>query len=279
MPRSVGAEIFASAGSVEKREFLRRLGAQHVVDSRSLAFADDIREITDGEGVDVVLNSVAGEAIHKGLSILRPYGRFVELGKRDFYANSKLGLQPFRNNIQFFGVDVDRLLVDRPALSRQLFAELAPLLDQRVFVPLPHRVFPIARAVEAFRCMQHSRHIGKIVLAMDGVDRPAIAPVRPETGLQLSPDGELSRHRGPRRVRPRDRRVARPEGCPSSRGRRAQRDHPARCSRRHSSACGKTASRFTNLPSMSPMRTRLPSCCAACSAKCRHCAVSYTARG
>ena len=185
--RWVGAEIFASAGSVEKREFLRRIGAQHVVNSRSLAFADDIREITHGEGVDVVVNSVAGDAIHKGLSILRPYGRFVELGKRDFYANSKLGLQPFCNNIQFFGVDVDRLLVDRPALSKQLFAELAPLLDQRVFVPLPHRVFPVARAVEAFRCMQHSRHIGKIVLALDGVDRPAIAPVRPESGVQLSP--------------------------------------------------------------------------------------------
>jgi acyl transferase domain-containing protein/NADPH:quinone reductase-like Zn-dependent oxidoreductase/acyl carrier protein len=183
----VGAEIFASAGSVEKREFLRRIGAQHVVDSRSLAFADDIRELTHGEGIDVVLNSVAGDAIHKGLSILRPYGRFVELGKRDFYANSKLGLQPFCNNIQFFGVDLDRLLVDRPALSKQLFAELAPLLDQRVFVPLPHRVFPVARAVEAFRCMQHSRHIGKIVLGMDGVDRPAIVSGCPESGLQLSP--------------------------------------------------------------------------------------------
>ncbi len=183
----VGAEIFASAGSVEKREFLRRIGAQHVVDSRSLAFADDIREITHGEGIDVVLNSVAGDAIHKGLSILRPYGRFVELGKRDFYANSKLGLQPFCNNIQFFGVDLDRLLVDRPALSKQLFAELAPLLEQRVFVPLPHRVFPVARAVEAFRCMQHSRHIGKIVLAMDGVDHSAIVMRRPENGLQLSP--------------------------------------------------------------------------------------------
>jgi NAD(P)-dependent dehydrogenase (short-subunit alcohol dehydrogenase family)/acyl carrier protein len=111
----------------------------------------------------------------------------VELGKRDFYANSKLGLQPFCNNIQFFGVDLDRLLVDRPDLSKELFAELAPLLDQRVFVPLPHRVFPVARAVEAFRCMQHSRHIGKIVVAMDGIDRSAIAPRRPETGLQLSP--------------------------------------------------------------------------------------------
>jgi phthiocerol/phenolphthiocerol synthesis type-I polyketide synthase C len=185
--QSVGAEIFASAGSLEKREFLRRLGVSHVVDSRSLRFADDIREITDGEGVDVVLNSIAGEAIHKGLSILRPYGRFIELGKRDFFANSKIGLQPFRNNVQFFGVDIDRLLIDRPALCGQLFDELAPLFEQRVFVPLPYRVFPIARAAEAFRCMQHSRHIGKIVLAMDAGDHFAVAADRPETGLRLSP--------------------------------------------------------------------------------------------
>ena len=186
--QSVGAEIFASAGTVEKRDFLRRLGVQHVVNSRTLRFSDEITEITGGEGIDIVLNSVAGEAIARGLSVLRPHGRFIELGKRDFYANSKLGLQVFRNNIQFFGVDVDRLLVDRPALARDLFAELAPVLDARVFVPLPHRVFPISRADEAFRCMQQSRHIGKIVLKMDGIDRAPITGTSGENRLTLSPD-------------------------------------------------------------------------------------------
>jgi NADPH:quinone reductase-like Zn-dependent oxidoreductase/acyl carrier protein len=184
--RSVGAEIFASAGTPEKRALLRRLGVQHIVDSRTLAFADDIRAITGGEGIDVVLNSLAGEAIHKGISILRPYGRFVELGKRDFYANSKLGLSPFRHNIQFFGVDVDTLLVDRPVLARELFEELAPLLAGGVFLPLPHRVYPIARAGEAFRSMQQSRHIGKIVIATTGADGSAPAAAR--TPLHLSPD-------------------------------------------------------------------------------------------
>ena len=158
--QSVGAEIFASAGSVEKREFLRRLGAQHVVDSRSLAFADDIREITDGEGVDVVLNSIAGEAIHKGLSILRPYGRFVELGKRDFFANSKIGLQPFRNNIQFFGVDVDRLLIDRPISLRPAFRRARSASRSARFCPaaasgLPDRArrrsVPLHAALAAYR--------------------------------------------------------------------------------------------------------------------------------
>lgn len=139
----------------------------------------------------MVLNSLAGEAIRKGLSILRPYGRFVELGKRDFYADSKLGLSPFRNNIQFFGVDIDRLLAERPALARELFEELASLIDRGVFHPLPHRVYPIARAGEAFRSMQQSRHIGKIVVAMSGPvnhAENAQAEAMPKSRLRLSPD-------------------------------------------------------------------------------------------
>ena len=185
--QSVGAEIFASAGTPEKRALLHRLGVQHVVDSRTLAFADDIRAITGGEGIDVVLNSLAGEAIHKGISILRPYGRFIELGKRDFYANSKLGLSPFRHNIQFFGVDVDTLLVDRPALARELFQELAPLLERGTFSPLPHRVYPIARSGEAFRSMQQSRHIGKIVITTNTADGAPV-PEATRMPLRLSPD-------------------------------------------------------------------------------------------
>ena len=187
--QSVGAEIFAAAGSADKRALLRRLGVPHIVDSRSLAFADRIRDITGGEGVDVVLNSVAGEAMRQGVAILRPFGRFVELGKRDFYANSKLGLQPFRNNIQFIGVDLDQLLGNRPALARQLFTELKSLLGDGVFAPLPHRAFAVARAAEAFACMQHSRHIGKIVLTMERPHRPAAAPLNPSPAATLSADG------------------------------------------------------------------------------------------
>jgi len=180
--QSVGAEIFASAGTPAKREFLRRLGVHHVVDSRSLGFADEIRQLTGGEGVDVVLNSLAGEALHKGVMLLRPYGRFIELGKRDFWANTKLGLQPFRNNIQFCGVDVDRLLVDRPALAQKLFREMEKLIADGVARPLPHRAFPVARAGEAFRHMQQSRHIGKVVLDF----AEDIALPRPVAAAQLS---------------------------------------------------------------------------------------------
>ena len=90
--RRAGAEIFATAGSPEKREFLRSLGVQHVMDSRSLDFADEVMELTDGEGVDVVLNSLAGEFIPKSLSTLRPGGRFLEIGKVDFLQHTRLDL-------------------------------------------------------------------------------------------------------------------------------------------------------------------------------------------
>ena len=232
--QSVGAEIFASAGSPEKRALLRRLGVQHIVDSRTLAFADDIRAMTDGEGIDVVLNSLAGEAIHKGVSILRPYGRFVELGKRDFYANSKLGLSPFRHNIQFFGVDVDTLLVDRPALAHEIFEKLAPLLDGGVFSPLPHRVYPIARAGEAFRSMQQSRHIGKIVIATRGSSPAPVSSPR-RAPLHLAPDATYLVTRRTRRIRPRHSRMAGETWRPALGLDRPQPNYRARC-RRHTRA-------------------------------------------
>ena len=88
------AEIFGTAGCPEKRDFLRRLGVDHVLNSRGLDFADDITRLTDGEGIDVVLNSLAGEAIPKSLGLLRRFGRFLEIGKRDLYANTRLGAAP-----------------------------------------------------------------------------------------------------------------------------------------------------------------------------------------
>lgn len=187
--RSVGAEIFATAGSPEKRDVVRLLGVpdDHVLDSRSVAFEQQIRDLTNGEGIDVVLNSLAGEAIHKSLSLLRPFGRFLELGKRDFYANSRLGLRPFRNNISYYGIDADQLMVERPALAARLFAEMTALFEKGVFSPLPYRVFEGNRVIEAFRHMQQARHIGKIVLAIPPLPEPA-AVVTP-TPYACDPEG------------------------------------------------------------------------------------------
>jgi NADPH:quinone reductase-like Zn-dependent oxidoreductase/acyl carrier protein len=186
--RYCGAEIFATAGCEEKRDFLRLLGAEHVLDSRSLAFADEIQAITHGEGVDVVLNSLSGEAVSKNLEVLRPFGRLLELGKRDYYENAKIGLRPFRNNIAYFGIDIDQLFKERPDLAGRLLREMMDLFAAGVLRPLPHRVFSSARVADAFRHMQQSRHIGKIVVAYDDQPVPVRLPEDVNAGITLRPD-------------------------------------------------------------------------------------------
>lgn len=163
----LGLEIFGTAGSEEKRDFLRLLGVNHVLDSRSLSFVDEIKRITGGKGVDAVLNSLAGEALFKSLELLKPMGRFLELGKRDFYANTPMRMRALRQNITFFGIDTDQLMIYRPKLGRELFLEMVDLFNQGVFKPLVHTVYPRSSAVEAFKSMQKASHIGKLVVTFD----------------------------------------------------------------------------------------------------------------
>jgi acyl transferase domain-containing protein/NADPH:quinone reductase-like Zn-dependent oxidoreductase/acyl carrier protein/SAM-dependent methyltransferase len=162
--RHLGAEIFASAGSPAKRDLASLLGADHVLDSRDPHFDQAVLDLTQGEGVDVVLNSLAGEAIQRNLRALRPFGRFIELGKRDLYENTAIGLRPFRNNISYFGVDADQLMQLRPEHSARIFGEVMQLFAAGTLTPLPHRVFAADEVVEAFRHMQQARQIGKIVI-------------------------------------------------------------------------------------------------------------------
>jgi len=159
-----GAVVIATAGSEVKRSFLRLAGADHVLNSRDLAFPDAVREITGGHGVDVVLNSLGGEAMDRSLEVLKPFGRFLELGKRDFYLNRRIHLRPFRQNISYFAIDIDQLPIRRPDLARTLLAEVSSALSEGAIRPLAHRVFSFAELDDAFRLMQSSGHIGKLVL-------------------------------------------------------------------------------------------------------------------
>ena len=180
--RHIGAEVFATAGNDDKRDFVRLLGADHVFNSRSLDFADAIMCETQGEGVDVVLNSLAGEAVSKNLEILRPFGRLLELGKRDFYENNRIGLRPFRHNIRYFAVDADQIMALRPDMAARGFRELLELFKNRSLSPLPMTVFPAAEAAGAFRFMQHSSQTGKVVLDLTDIPSGGSIPrVSPES--------------------------------------------------------------------------------------------------
>jgi acyl transferase domain-containing protein/acyl carrier protein len=161
--RHAKAEIYATAGSEEKRAFLRRQGVVHVSDSRSGRFVQDILEWTDGEGVDVALNALGGRRIQESLELLRDHGRFIELGKRDYIDDAPLRTRPFLRSLTFSLVDLRSLILKRRDLVRSLFREVLDHVKQGTLTPLPHRTFCIDEAREAFLEMAQGTHIGKLV--------------------------------------------------------------------------------------------------------------------
>jgi|GEM_PF-138691 len=173
--RRVGAEVFATAGNPDKRAYLWELGVEHVMDSRSLAFADEVLRATDGEGVDVVLNSLTGEALTRSLEVLAPHGRFLELGKRDILADAQLGLLPFQRNLSFHAIDLIGLGLERPAEATALIDDVAAELADGVLTAVPTTEFDLADADEAFRLMAKAQHIGKVVLTVEEPQYPVHA--------------------------------------------------------------------------------------------------------
>ncbi len=160
--KQVGAEIFATAGSPRKRDYLRALGIEHVFDSRTLEFADQIRAVTAGQGLDLVLNSLTGDAIGASLSLLREGGRFLELGKTDLWDQARV--DQFQPGVRFFAVALDRMMAEEPKTIQQLLQEVVPQFTDGRLQPLPLRTFRMQHAVQALRHMARAEHIGKVIL-------------------------------------------------------------------------------------------------------------------
>jgi amino acid adenylation domain-containing protein len=175
--KKYGADVIATAGSDEKRDYLRKIGIKHVFDSRSLDFADNVLAVTKGYGVDLVLNSLPGAFLEKGLSVLASGGRFLEIGKRDIYADTPIGLRILRKNGSFFAIDLAQLAAERPDSLRAELESVFTDLDSGALSALPIEQFPLSRVADAFRHMAKAKHIGKIVVSYD-----APAPVIETTG-------------------------------------------------------------------------------------------------
>lgn len=180
MAQMTGAVVYATAGTKFKRDLLRAFGVSHVYSSRNLDFAGQILEDTNGQGVDIVLNALAGPFIEKSMNLLNNYGRFLELGKRDIYNQTHISLYPFRKNISYFAVDMAEMMVPGSQLGKQILKELQDLFNHHDMAGHCYSPFPMADAKEAFRHMSKARHIGKVIL------KPAWgqlrAPVLPEPG-------------------------------------------------------------------------------------------------
>ncbi len=260
-----GATVIATAGTVEKRRFLESLGADHIFDSRSLDFVARVRSVTNGEGVDLVLNSLFSEAMERSIELVKPFGRFLELGKRDYYSDRKIGLRPFRRNISYFGIDADQLLVNLPAVTRRIFTEIGQLFADGRLTPLPYRAFSHDEIGSAFRLMQNSGHIGKIVVRppVAGKDKVLPAPGKP---LRFSEDGIflIAGGIGGFGLAAAEWLVA--KGHVASRSARAAAWPMMRRSRQSPPGAGRASMRLST-PAISPTRRQPPFCLSFCAAK------------
>ncbi len=161
--RAAGAEIYATAGSEEKRAYLRSQGVRHVFDSRSASFAAAVLDATGGEGVDVVLNSLTGDMLKRSLELLRAGGRFVELGKAELLdARDVADRYP---GVRYESFDLGGVLHTSPDEFRTMFERMAERFAAGELRPLRVRTYPAEQLGDAFRYMAQARHIGKVVVA------------------------------------------------------------------------------------------------------------------
>ncbi|MBK8323387.1 MAG: SDR family NAD(P)-dependent oxidoreductase [Betaproteobacteria bacterium] len=177
--QAAGAAVIATAGSESKRALLRSLGVGPVFDSRTLDFAAEVRRVTGGRGVDLALNSLAGEFIPATVGCLATRGRFLEIGKRDILRPERFVRK--RPEGAYHAIDLAAMRVEDPAGTEALFSHVMQSVEEKAFRPLPVQAFALERAAEAFRYMAMARHVGKVVLtqhdpgaaSLDGLDAGA----------------------------------------------------------------------------------------------------------
>ena len=181
--KHIGAEIFATAGSMKKRQILTEdhgIPADHVFNSRDVNFARGVLRMTGGRGVDVVLNSLAGEALRKTWECTAMFGRFVEVGKRDILANTGLEMIPFLRNVTFSCVNVEHMARHNKPLLAKVWAQAMGLVREgSVGLVKPITVYHYSEMESAFRNMQQARHTGKLVLKAEANDLVPVIPRNP----------------------------------------------------------------------------------------------------
>lgn len=178
-----GAEVYTTVGTTKKRKLLAELYGippERILNSRDLSFADDIKRLTNGKGVDVVLNSLAGDALVASWECVAPWGRFLEIGKKDILSHNTLPMFQFKRNVSFSAIDVSAMIQERPDLLREALIQIIALIDEGVLrMPAPLKVFAISEAEQAFRYLQSGMHAGKVVVEIKP-DDAVTAFVKPQ---------------------------------------------------------------------------------------------------
>lgn len=175
----IGAEIFVTVGSVEKKQFLMtqyNIPEDHILYSRDSSFAHGIKRATNGQGVDVVVNSLAGDLLRETWECLAPFGRFVEIGKADITKNTRLDMLPFEYNVSFSSVDLTKVAQYKPALMKRLLDRVSDMMSEGSLQPiLPLTTYKISELESAFRTLQTGKAMGKIVVVSHPEDQVKVS--------------------------------------------------------------------------------------------------------
>ena len=177
MARHHGLEIFATAGSAAKLEHLRGLGVEHAINYVASDFEEEVRRLTGGAGVDLVVNTLPGDALQKGLRCLAPGGRYLEIAMAALKSARGVDLSMLDANQAFLSLDLRRLLSQQPERLTEYWSELTALVRDGVLEPAIGRTFSFASVVDAYRWMSDRAHIGKGVVRIPQESRfaPAVA--------------------------------------------------------------------------------------------------------
>ncbi len=165
LAKNAGATVYATAGSAEKCDFCRSLGATEAIDYRATDFVAEVKRLTDGRGVDVVLDMVGGPYIQRNLNILALEGRLVQIA---FLQSSKADLDLMNVMLRRLTLTGSTLRARSVALKAEIAAHLRrdvwPLLETGTVRPIIHATFPLEQARKAHELMESSAHLGKIML-------------------------------------------------------------------------------------------------------------------
>jgi acyl transferase domain-containing protein/NADPH:quinone reductase-like Zn-dependent oxidoreductase/NADP-dependent 3-hydroxy acid dehydrogenase YdfG/acyl carrier protein len=181
MSQLAGAEVFVTVGSAEKKKFIMDrfgLAEERILYSRDMSFASDVMRLTGGRGVDVIVNSLAGEALRQSWTCIAPYGRFVELGQRDITINTRLDMAPFARNASFTAYNLAYTMRSEPQAVRNVLVEVLALFSRGALRgPDPLETYNFSELQQAFRKMQTGRHMGKLVAIAKSDDMIKHIPV------------------------------------------------------------------------------------------------------
>lgn len=187
----VGANIIATVGSQSKRDLLKSKFSLHdnqISSSRDDSFLGDVMKWTNGRGVDVALNSLAGELLHATWRCICPFGRFIEIGKRDIHENAKIDMDPFRRNVTFASVDLITMFECNKTLGARVFQKCCELVhDGTIRPPETITEFSYTDAEKGFRLLQLGKHTGKVVLVPKQDDLVPVLPPKYRNTKLFSP--------------------------------------------------------------------------------------------